>query len=906
MRKIAIVIGTLLCSFLIVVTLVSCNKKDKDNNNQNNDIVTRIIEESAPKATVEVGEYESIITDDFEDVSDDLKTSTSTTIFDMPKNGAINLVYSNDDNRSLQSVSTLMSNIVEANNDTHMISITDRNGKYKNNALSATTDKIIISSPNGFDYGEVYQIELNDVDYLSFEGKDTSIRKLTIEIEDDPSEESTYNIKEIKSGIVVFDRDKITNKKINSDNLTYSFEYNGSIPEINNGDLFYATGESGVNSLLDFYGLFIESKTVSARTIVTYSAPNLDDIYNSFHLKGEQALNLSNSDILLTEDFVVQEFKQSGIAEGLVNTLLEITPQDVETILEILKHININVNVNIVDNRVSMKIILKLSSFKIADDKYIGFEIGYENITDYILDFDVKISYTWKFPTGVDYKIKCVEDSFDAFYFKFLFDKQEITEEDESQTDYELTNKLIDEIGKALDGKSSVIGGLVDETTGSSVSGTKVTFPLLQVNFLYLTPLQIKFNIDFYFDIGFEAVGLIKYQKHTTKVDFCFSNISGDGQDSSFETDKTSNLVIYAGGSFHAEVGLRASFGISLLGLYDYLHAEAYAEAYMNFTLAGMIAANIDFTNNTEFSGYYAIDANLTVGVRAGFNFKAIIVSSNIQKTWATSLFRVKFDNPLEHWSDDSQSTIDMSCDTLDLNDTNVLWVKYFDSIAFALKEKKFDANYQFSIVSGYLAPDWLVISTTGNTFKYTAEDSSLLEISEDGVIHIKPGTAKTFTTHITISVPNFVGFIEDKIIKINYTATDTKDVYAGDELIAQERTGYKITLPEAPKIEGKGFMYYLYNDQKYYAGDEFTVPSESVSFELVYRDLPIYNVYFYDGYGILVAIDNVYEGDDAIEPNARIRDRYMDAGWQFYYWDTNIKNVQRDLHVSGTYARMG
>ena len=886
---------------LLMVLLVACNKSEKESRDE---IVTNIIENSTPIATVDVGEFESMITNDYKDIPDNLKKTSSTTILDMPKDGCVNLVYDNDDNRSLQSVSSLMSNIVESNNDTHMVAIKDRGGKLKNNLLSTDGKKIAVSSAGGFEYGEVYQIDITDVPYLSFEGKDSNVRKLTIEIEDDPKESNTIDIKDMKQGIISIDREKINNKKYNKEENIYTFEYDGNLPTINANDIFYATSSKGTDPRFDFYGIYISTKLENGKKVIQYKAPNLDEIYDDFHMKGQQDVDMTDASVLLTEDFVVQAFKQSNLARGVVNSLLDITASDVETILDLMRHINIHVNIDKTGNKTNMKIILKLSSYKVKDGHYISFEVGYENITEYTVDFDIKINYKWIFPSGIDYKIKCIEDSQDAFYFKFMYDKREIPDTQEPDSKY--TEKLIEDIEKAMDGKNSAIGTLIDDKTGSSVSGTRVTFPLFQLDFLYLTPLQIKFKIDFYFDMGFQAVGLIKYQKHTVKVDFNFSNMDGDGKDEEIETKGSSNLVVYAGGSMHAEVGLHISLGASLLGLYDYFHIEGYAEGYLNYTLSGMVAMNIDFSNDSEFSGYYSVDLNLTFGVRIGVNIKILFYTSNFSRQWAKSLFRVKFDNPLEHWSENAETVINMDKESLSLDDTGVLWIEYFDPLTWTLKEKQFSAGDTFSIISGDLAPDFLIDLTKGNTFKYSVEDESLLEISKDGLIHVKDGTPKTFTTHITIHVPSFVGFISDRTITINYTASDTKDVYAGDELIGQERSGYVMTLPDAPKIVGKEFEYYLYEGEKYYAGDSFTVPDNSVNFELIYRDLPTYKVYFYDGYNILVAIDEVYEGEDAHAPDAIIRDRYMDEGWQFYYWDRSFKNVRGELHVVGCYVRIG
>ncbi|MCR5491751.1 MAG: hypothetical protein K6F32_06455 [Bacilli bacterium] len=898
MKRWSLYVGLLACSLSF---LAGCGggSSDKTEPANQEEVITKILEESDPMATVHVGEFEHLESEGTSPIAEDAATYGSSSILDMPRDQAVHVVYDNSENRSLQSVSCLLTNIVEANNDVHIVSIKDRNGKYKNNLLSSDGEKLLISSAGGFEYGEVYQIEINDAPYLSFEGKDPQIRKLTIEIEDDPTEEATYDEKALKQGIVNVDRSKVKNKKQGEKEGTYSIEFDGEFPAMSQGDVFFATIAGRADDRQDFYGVF-EKKEGST---ITYSAPNFSDIYESFRMKGVEDADLTGAEVLLTDEFAVQQFKQSSLARGIVRHLLSINPKVIRAIVEAMRFLKITIDLNMVGNRLEEKIILKLPSIKIEDNRYIAIEIGHQTITEYTFDFDLKLNYKWIFPCGVDYKVKCIEESQNIWYFRVSYDHQPIS--DLKPSDKDATNALLDDIMNAMDGKYSTSGELLDpDGTTPSTSGTKTTVPLIYIDFHYFTPLQIRFRLDFYFDIGFQAMGLVKYETRSTRVDFNFTNMDGTGQDVANNIDESSNLVAYLSGGFHAELGLRISLGISFLGLYDYLHVEGYAEAYLNLSITGMIAMDIDFTKG-QFSGLYSIDNNLSAGVRAGLHFKAPFFETNIARNWSTVLFRLKFDNPMEHWSEHAATTIDMDKESMSLNETSALWIRYFDPLTMSVKEKQYKANDQFSILSGALLPDSVKKLSSGHTFSYSVEDPTLLEVNEDGLIHVKDGTPVSFTTKITISVSNLVGFIEDRTITIKYTASDVKDIYAGDTLIAQQRPKTSLTLPEAPAIRGKAFEYYEYNGVHYEAGDTFTVPDESVVFSLHYRDLPTYKIYFYDGYGILVAIDEVYEGEDAHEPDQLIRDRYMDEGWAFLYWNRSFKNVHQELHVSGCYFRV-
>lgn len=884
--------------------LVGCSVSNNNNAKIDEEVVTNIIQASNPNTSVHIGPFESSLTGELTELDEATKTYGSSTILDMPKNAAINVVYDNENNMSLQSVACFLGNIVEANDEVQIISVKDRGGNHKRNLLSTDGEKIQISSAGGFEYGEVYQIEINDAPYLAFEGKDPQIRKLTIEIEDDPSESDTYDIKDLKDNIVKLDLENVENKKQDKGQKTYSFDYKGELPAINVGQVFYVTSDGESDYRRDFYGTFVNKSLKNGITTVTYTEPDMHQIYDDFKMKGKEDVDLTNAEILLTSEFALQEFKRSAIARGLTHTLLDITVQDIETILNILNHLNIGINIDVVGSRVHFKISVTLNSLKLKDNHYIAIEIGRESVTDYIMDFDLSLSYSWIFPTGLDYKVKCIEETQDSWYFRLVYDHQPISDIKESDTDY--TNKLLDDIEKSLNGESSKGGEILDpNNTSPSTSGTKTTFPLISFDIHYFTPLQIKFKLDFYFDMGFQALGLIKYESRSTNVLFNFSNMDGGSQDTKCETSDTSNIGAYIAGSFHIEIGLRVSLGISILGLYDYLRVEGYAEAYLNLSVKGLLAMNVDLTND-EFSGYYSIDLAFIFGVRAGLNVKCVVTSFGLNYNFSWYLFRLKFDNPLEHWGEHAETSIEMKKETMSLDETGVLWAKYFDPLTFSIKEQQYKANAQFQILDGILVENALKRLSKGHMFEYTSLDPTLLEINEDGVIHVKDGTPSEFTAHIKIHVPGVVGFIEDRTVTIHYTASDIKDLYYGDNLIGQYRPQYSIKLPEPEKIRGKEFEYYKYKDKIYKVGDTFVMPNESAVLETHYRDLSLYKVYFYDGYDILVAMDEVYEGEDAHEPIPVIRDRYMDDGWAFFYWDRSFKNVHKELHVVGCYFRIG
>ena len=896
------------------------NQKDKKNNDIPDEVITNIIEKAEPSATVEVGPFETSFSNDMQEIDESMRHTASTAIYDMPKDEAINIIFNNEDDLNFQSVSVLLDNIVTANEELQTISITDRDGKIKPNSLSARTDKIVVSNPGGFEYGEIYVIEINDAPYLAFEGRDKSIRKLTIEIEDDPNEAATYDVKELKNNIVNIDRELVSNRAATAKNSkTYNFDYQGNLPNMNANTVFYATKEGSPDGTLDFYGVFIsKNENKDGSYHVVYEAPDIDDIYSSLRLKGKEELSLENAEILVNENVAIEQFKQSNVARSVVkmaanylakenNDQLDLSPKTIDMIINIIRHIDIGLNLNIVGNRVETKWHAGCKNVQLTDKLYFSLQIGHETITDYTFDFDLKVRTEWIIPTGVDYKVKVIEDTQELNYVKVNFDVRLM---DDIPSDTKFAEQIMDNMEKEAKGQASAFSCLADENgehyKGASAGGTRTTWPLALIDINWLSPLDIRLKLDFYIDAAISVMGFAKKEVHTTKIDICYTNMGGGGDATDQDIKEASNWAVFLAGGARFEVGLRLSLGISIFGLYDYLHAEGFGEVYFNVSFNGLLGMNFD-TNlpETEFTGFIGCDFSISVGFRTGFHFKAVFWETTVSWNWSTYIFRVNLINNMEHWSDTAQTTINMNKQTMDLDETSVLWIKYYDQVTWTLKEKQFKAAERFSIFSGLLVPSAKQSLFSGYMFQYKVDNPNLIEISDKGVIHVKDGTASTFTTTFKIHVSNWLGWISDRTITINYTASDTQEAYAGDDLIDAYRPGYTFKLPEAKALYGMAFDYYTYQGNRYYVGDNFTMPYNTVRFEMHYHELPKYRVYFYDGFNRLVAFDEVYEGYAATAPFAEMRDRYMDEGWLFMSWDKVFDNVTHELHVYGVYFRI-
>ena len=892
------------------------------------------------------------------DVDEDKQNYGSSAILDMPVTGEICVVFNEQADTTLAPSDSLFANLVTANSELQTITVKDRSGtniERNSNCLSADGSKLKISVADfartydatsnamTYNYGEVYQIAINDADFLCFENRDPSIRTLTVEIQDDPLEDDTIDENVLKSTIKNIDLKKVLNKKVDTTTGKYSFDYAGVLPDINRGDVFYATIDGKPNPKFDFYGIFESQEFVDGNYHVIYDAANIDDVYDEFHHKGQEPVDFSNEaasmDIPMMEEEASKHFKSSTFALGLARTVAPLVSNDLGKITSILSNFKINVNINIKDNTLSMKFCAGIYGYKLKDQMYLTVDFGYEKITTYTIDFDVSISYSWIFPSGVDYKIKCIEDTQEIYYLKATFTKAYASE---TPKETDLTKTIENEIDaiKSADAEkrnTSVMTAFDKDTAlKPATSGSKTTWPIVVVDLYYLAPISMRLRADFYIDAGFQAMLMFSHETQSSKVDFCFSNVGGSDTDVSQTVKKSTNWQVGFVGSLHFEVGFRLSYSFSILGLYDYLKAEAYAEAYVNASLTGMLTAAITVTDlGTDFTGYIGVDAAVVAGMRVGLDFKILIFNENVNKVlWTTYLYRIKYENSIEHVASEAQSSIQMDSQTMSLDQTDVLIYECFNSITMGLENKKIKANDTFSIISGAFVSNSVTKDASGHIFQYSiVEDpSGFAEINEDGEMHIRDGSPVDLDFKIGVHVSNWCGTASDRVINVHYHASDAKEAYlvVGDFIagttepvyyyIGEYRPGAKLTLPEGPKFRGfifSGYAIYdgvlqtgsnfdsIHPNKIYHPGDEVEMPIEGdrLVFQCFYQTARKFTVNFYDGNNNLVYVDQLYEGEDATEPYAAMRDRFMDKSrYTFVGWNRKFNNVQSNLDVYGIY----
>ena len=916
---------------LAITSIAGCSKKtpEKEEKGISDEVITTILEKSDIQANVDVGPYDDhIVTDkaDYTAVPEEAQLTTSSAILDAPRDFEMNLVYTGEATQNLQTVANLMSDIRSSNDKLGIITIQDRRGNVANKnllTLSNAGQELKISNPDGYEYGEVYEISINDAPYLGFKGKSDTIRKLTVEIEDAPGTADTIERRQLKAGIVDVDLNKVSNKQEHAKEQYYTFEYEGKFPAISANEIFHAYDPEVENNLyFEFYGVFKGKEELeNGNERIHYTAPQFKDIYEDCRLKGVRELDLTDSEVLLTSELAAIKFKQSNVARSILKAAAPVVDYDVAQLQKISDHFSIHFNVGFAGNRFSGKMGITVKNVEIGKGWIFNLDIGYERITDYTMDFDVDVDYWGFIPVGVDYKIKCVEDTQQGFYLLVSISKSLRPEQEERDpaAEEEFKQQLKKE-AEAMQAGDTTTYAWGDKEIAPSTTGNRTTWPVIQVNVYYFTPITMRLELDLYIESAIQVQLLVEKQTFSTKVDFEYTNCKGSQQDVMPKIHSESNWMFGLVGSVSIEFGINASFNISIMGLYDWVKVGAYIEYFINFSATGYLLADISTSDDgeTRANGYLGIDLAVTAGIRAGLVLKLFyIIDEPVSKVlWYEYLFRIKVENAIVQYSPMGTSTIDIKQgNTAKIDDyQNVLWYSTFNTVTYSLQEKLYKANDKFSIFSGILCPKWLENLTGGQLFTFEPANPNLLTV-EDGVIKVKDGTPTSFTTTIKIKVNGWAGSASDKLLIVNYEASDAVDVYTENGLfgtaryLGNVRPGGTFDLPEGPKVYGYEFLNYTFEGQEYKAGSKVTIPANHTGEVILgtnYRKLPYYDVRFYDCFGNLVSEQKIMEGEGAVAPTAIMRDRYIEPNtYRFLNWDTDYSKIMGNTDVYGVYVEV-
>ena len=908
MKKYRSLFLSLITSILI---LTSCNganpNSNIDNNNEDNpfgltdDEMYDVLSNWEPSVSIRQNNDLEVQFDEMEAVPEEDSEKLSSSLFDVKRNTKLGIEFIDQEEGAFR---TSDYETVISNNPTNgFISVIDQAGSEMDLLLANESDKISLCFDNSYEYGAVYVVQLDEDSGLGFVNKDASIKRLTVEIEDDPEDEDTYNVCTVKKDIPVISLNNVSNEVSNEDK-TLTFTYDGDFPSLQKDDVFLVKKDltSTELEITDFYGKFVsKTRLDNGKWHVTYVEPQGEDIYENLRLKGVEPVDLNNLEVVATVKSIQEQFRYSDTARGLLQFFAReagtTNKIDLDTLM---KHIKINIDFKYVNNVLTFSIKILGTNIKLADNLFLSLGYTYQKLTRYYFDFDVSIKTKYYIPVGVSYKIKCVEEVTESHSF---FVSVDYVQDVKERSEEEIKQAVEKAVSDAKANKDNFFKRIAKSAeAGKQTQGNKTTFPLFKLPIPIYGALIFEIRLDFIIDFSIQAMFMAKKQWRTDRVVFNFSNQEGGGRDTHQEVKESSTWNFSLMGKAEVKFTLRLAASFYFKGTYKYLHVEVFVDFYILVGVQGTLMASFSTgAAGDTFSGNMSIDLYVVMGADVGFEVVVLIFDfGGSYRLFKTYILRLYLSNEIEHYSDDAVTSFDMNKTEMSLDETNVLLFRVWDGINMVMDTRKFKAADKAKILESWLG------DVTVRYFQYKVEDESLISISEDGVIKVKDGTPTEFTTHFTIHLSNWVSFVSDRTIEVHFNAPDAHHIYIDGQDMGRFRPSAKFSLPEAPTKEGYRFPHYNCNGKEYYPNDDIVMSDEDIYITTEWHKLEYYTVYFYDGLNNLVfTATHVEEYTESPEPTEEIRDQFM-QGYAFVGWDKDISAVSTNLVVRGIYVKVG
>ena len=896
--------------------LTACGKSPSDNQsnntNQDNEMMYDVLSSWTPNVTITRNESLAHQFDEMTPLSPENQERLSSTLFDVPRNSSLKFHFQ-------ESAPEYFSYENVVKNNEYYVSVKDVVSSKLHSSLPLSTDGdfVSLSFNESFEYGKVYRITLNPDAKLQFENKDPSIQSIVVEMEDDPSEEAEYDICTPKQNVPTLDLNNVSDEKTEENNLL-SFIYSGSIPALQKGDLFLVrTPSNDKLGIADFYGIFESKEQDGNNTKVYYSEPKGEDMYEELRVKGVKPVDLSGLQLTATKEYIQDQFRYSNSARGLLSFFSNKSGiKDTKELTSIMDHIELGLTFNYYDNVVTLTFSVGGKDIKLRDNLYISFGYTYNLTNNYNTDYDISLETSWGVPVGVNYKVKCIQDSTEShtFMVSVKYQKDQVPADPDEEED-DIKTDLIDELKAAKDSKDNFFKKLKDSAEAcAETEGNKTTIPIFRLPIELPGALVVEIRLEISFDFTLQAMLFVRKQVKSQDVVFNFSSEDGGDTSEKKRVEGANNWDIYFMGLVEFKLSLRLAFALYFVGTYKYLHVEAFGELWIKLGLQGSLMASFATdTDGSSFSGNLSIDIYILFGVDVGIDIVVAFWHQNFAFTlFKAYIFRIYMCNELEHYADNTVTRIEMVNTTKDnIANYDILNFRVWDGVYMIMDERKYEPAERQSIITLF-GQEILGV----NMFTFTPEDESLLQVSQDGEITIPDGTPAEFTTHFTIHLHNAISLVQDRQIEVYFNAPDAHHIYYQDNIDGTDkgtpadagryRPSYQYTLPEAPEKGGYKFLSYEVNGEEKQPGDIISMPETDLTIKIKWHKLTYYEVQFVDGKGNVIFVDShVEEFTAAKEPSAEIRDQYME-GFKFIGWDKNFSSVDTNMVVRGIYVRVG
>ena len=803
----------------------------------------------------------------------------------------------------------------------------------------------LVSSSNGearylipvssFDEDHQYHAKLQK-DNLKFTTKDPSIRELTYYSLDVNDRNRVHDVE--RSNIKFKNRDLSNVQYFDVDALGAYFVYDGDF-KVKVGEYFRISDLSVKEDNKEtVYGKVsdISRNPNGAGYIIRYEPCQGEDLYQNLAIHDDMTVsedNVENLELYGTSDETAQELGRYFLShEDIVTAMMglyhhfKVDPKQYRaSAIDWATHLKVSFNINFDGSTFTWGCSITLS-INPEDNLTVKLSLSYKQTTKYDITADVSIKWKWFIPTGVNYELKVEEDDTKVVQFKISISTSLYPVDEEKIRDG-IKNDLLEAFSKNSDVKSKFAGD------GPTASPDGKSYPLIRFDCYYFFPLDIRFEIDFYWKLQITVECDITYTSHTHRTDISINNNKGCDPHSETQTQKDQNLTFSYMGTFHAEVGIQASLGIGISGLYKFFHAEVYIKAYGAVDAQGYLLTDIAWGTGQEMTITEHCGGKFEISVGVKWGVDVVLLFGGFTSEWPIAtvvLLGFCNENSINAFSnsEDTVEVTDKDFDpntpiTINLDDYHFLGVQVFDAKKMTASFQDLKHNDSTKIRYGAFVSEYSKEYFTCELI----EGSEYVEYN-DFKFSIKSITAiSEFTAKVKVTVNDDMcsGHGEvSKIIKIHFTNNNKQKIYVKDldkdpEFIGDYLMGTSMQLPVgiAPRyMKFVGWKNLTTGDIINYDENDpntgtYNIPDEMdlqpVTFEYQYVDWYYWNVVWVDGLGHIVKIEDVYNEESATAPDASIRDRYMtsedpDYEYVFIRWDTEYSSITQNTVIRGIY----
>ena len=794
--------------------------------------------------------------------------------------------------------------------------------------VDRNTNTYTISPLSLYEYDMVYTATIYEDKPFHFADKDESIKKITFKIQsENPSLDNVNTVTTAPNVVGINLKDCQDSEESASNKGNYVFEYYGNV-SLNVGNVFLASDVIGTTDKNSFYGKVISISNRDKFKLIEYEPANANDVFSELHIdEKDEPVNLSNSEIALTEEVVKERFATNEETQKLVYAIAREAGADKYDILDWLAHASLNVNLGIKNNTFTFTINISWAGI-FKDEVLFNVSVGYEYKDTMTADFKARIATKFDvIPVGVDYKLKLVEDSYSSFTFKIDFSRGVSPMPDADK----IREGIFKRIGEAEDGLTDYKSIFAEGDHAAKVDGdgNALIIPILRVDIDTFYPVSFRIEIDVVVEISIKVAFVLQYTSHKKTVAFSFSNEQGAENVTNQTLEESSEIDISFYGQFKAEVGLKVKFAVYLLGFYKYLHVEFFVQGYVGIQITGMAIFHWDLDPNSQrtFNASASFEFKIYFGAKWGYDLRFLFVhvsdSFNFMPDKILYGYRTG-DRIVEAKPPTTDIIIDEN--GLDLGASNYLLYDVFEPNKFAIAKAKLikptsvvEREYGILVNNPTTNPmlSFRFTDNNGNPSNYLRLVGDRLSVNKDAPIDF---TCKMIVTSL-------VGNVAETTFNITCHCDDLRDIYFDGVYAYSVRNGATITLPYFDIAEDiiddqTNFAYFWlpqgYSGEgasDYYSGrpganyDLSILASGDVNFVKTPEYKHYYLVDFFTSTGLHIKTVRVPMGQNlslSDVPNVYECERNM-PGYRFIGWDIGYENLTSisDMKVvTGIYVK--